>query len=446
MDSLETAHRFHFAFTIVYHYIFPQLTMGLALLIFALKTIAIRRDDPVANAAVRFWSKVFAINFAMGVVTGIPMEFQFGTNWSRFSEATGGIIGQTLAMEGLFAFFLESSFLYLLLYGEKRLGQRGHWFACLAVMLGSWLSGFFIVATNAWMQHPVGYELADDGTIVLREFTALLTNPWLPWQYLHTMLGAVVTGSFFMAGVGAFYLLLRKHDAQARLFVKTGAIAGAIAVTLSAFPTGDQQAKNVAAHQPITFAAMEGHFDTEDGAGLVIIGQPNMDTLTIDNEIRVPNMLSFMTHMRWTSKVRGLREFDRDEWPDNVPLLYYAYHVMVGLGTMFMAVMAMAVWSLWRGTLYAVRWKLWLIACALPFPFIANIAGWTTAELGRQPWLVHGLLRTSDGYSTNVSTGNVLFSLLGWMGMYVVLSLLYFFLMTRTINAGPASASEEAAT
>ena len=212
MDAL-TIHRLHFAFTVTFHYIFPQLTMGLALLLVVLKTMALRTGNEHYNRAARFWARIFAINFAMGVVTGIPMEFQFGTNWARFSKSAGGVIGQTLAMEGVFSFFLESSFLGLFLFGEKRLGPKGHWFAGFLVFLGSWLSGFFIVATDAWMQHPVGYALGPHGEILLSSFWALLLNPWLFWQYLHNMIGAVVTGSFAMAAVGAFYLLVKRDGA-----------------------------------------------------------------------------------------------------------------------------------------------------------------------------------------------------------------------------------------
>ena len=225
MDAL-TIHRLHFAFTVTFHYIFPQLTMGLALLLVVLKTMALRTGNEHYNHAARFWARIFAINFAMGVVTGIPMEFQFGTNWARFSKSAGGVIGQTLAMEGVFSFFLESSFLGVFLFGEKRLGPRAHWFAGFLVFLGSWLSGFFIVATDAWMQHPVGYALGPHGEILLASFWALLLNPWLLWQYLHNMIGAVVTGSFAMAAVGAFYLLVKRQEAFGRTFVRVGVIAG----------------------------------------------------------------------------------------------------------------------------------------------------------------------------------------------------------------------------
>ncbi len=441
LDPL-TIHRFHFAFTVTYHYIFPQLTMGLGLLIFILKTMALRGDG-VANQAVRFWSKIFGVTFVMGVITGIPLEFQFGTNWSRFSEAAGGVIGQTLAMEGVFAFFLESSFLYLLLFGERRLGQRGHWMAALLVFVGSWLSGFFIVCTNAWMQNPVGYTITQDNVIELASLSALLTNPWAFAQYAHVMVGTTITASFVMAAIGAFYLLRGEHVVTARRFLSVAVVVGVVASVMAAVPTGDLRARAVHRHQPVAFAAMEGHFHTEDGAGLVIIGQPNVPELRLDNPIIIPKMLSFITYERWNARVLGLNEFDRSKWPDNIELLYYSYHIMVGLGTIFVAIMTLSAFFLWRGGLHQRRWLLWILMLSLPFPFIANTAGWMTTELGRQPWIIYGLMRTAAGYSTNVSAGNTLFTLIGFMGLYSLLSVLYFFLTTRIIAKGPDSNSDD---
>ena len=305
MDAL-TIHRLHFAFTITFHYLFPQLTMGLALLILILKTMALRTGNEHYNRAARFWAKIFAINFAMGVVTGIPMEFQFGTNWARFSKAAGGVIGQTLAMEGVFSFFLESSFLGVFLFGEKRLGPKAHWFAAFLVFAGSWLSGFFIIATDAWMQHPTGYRLGGNGEILLTSFWGLLGNPWLFWQYLHNMTGSVVTGSFVMASVGAFYLLTRRNEDFGRTFVRLGVIAGTVSTILMAFPTGDGQGKNIAFHQPPTLAAMEGLFETEAGAPLALIGQPDIERRRLDNPLTVPRALSFLTYQRWGAEVKGL--------------------------------------------------------------------------------------------------------------------------------------------
>lgn len=434
---MELWHRLHFAFTISYHYLFPQLTMGLALLIVILKTRALRTGEERYNRSARFWAKIFGIAFAMGVVTGIPMEFQFGTNWARFSEAAGGVIGQTLALEGVFAFFLESSFLGLFLFGEKKLGPKLHWLAGFMVFLGSWISGFFIVATNAWMQHPVGFSISAEGEILLNSFWALLTNPWLLWQYTHTMIGSVVTAVFVMAAIGAYYLLVGHHRQYGKEFIRLAVVVGLPAAVLLAFPTGDMQARNVAKHKPPAFASMEGIFDTEEGAPLVLIGQPDMEARRLDNPIQIPKFLSFMTYQRWDAEVKGLEAFPEDTWPDNVPLHYYVYHIMVGLGTFFIAIMAAAAYMLWKGRLFSSRPMLWVLLLAAPFPFIANEAGWMTAELGRQPYLIYGLLRTSEGFSATVSSGNTIFTLIGFMGMYTVLSILFLYLVRHTIEHGP---------
>jgi cytochrome d ubiquinol oxidase subunit I len=442
MDSALFVHRLHFAFTATFHYLFPQLTMGLALLIVVFQTIALRRNDPVYRESARFWGRIFGVNFALGVVTGIPMEFQFGTNWSYFSSFAGGVIGQTLAMEGMFAFFLESAFLGLFLYGEKRLSPRAHWLSAVAVFVGSWLSGYFIIATDAFMQHPVGYFTAPDGSLQLASFWGLVLNPWAGWQYAHNMSGAVITGAFIIAALGAFYLLSGKWMAHARIFVKTGVIAGCVFSVLQIFPTGDRQGKMVTDLQPVTLAAMEGLFQSQPNAPLVIIGQPDEKRSEIDNSVEVPGMLSMLTYKRWNAHVRGLDAFPKQDWPDNIPLLYYSYHIMVGLGTIFIAIMVLALFLLWRDKLFHTKWMLWILMLSAPFPYIANTAGWMTAELGRQPWLVYGLLRTENGYSKLVSSGNGTFTLLGFMGLYTVLGILFLFLIKREIDHGPASVPE----
>jgi cytochrome bd ubiquinol oxidase subunit I len=439
MDSALLIHRLHFAFTVTFHYLFPQLTMGLAPLIVVLKTLALRRNEECYNQAARFWTRIFGINFVLGVVTGIPMEFQFGTNWSHFSRFAGGVIGQTLGMEGMFAFFLESAFLGLFLYGEKRLSPRAHWWSAVAVFLGSWLSGFFIVATDAWMQHPVGYATSADGSVQLSSFWQLVLNPWAWWQYAHNMSGAVITGSFVMASVGAFYLLWGQYQEHGRIFVRVGVVSGVIFAILQLFPTGDGQGRMIAQHQPVTLAAMEALFEGGPGAPLIIVGQPNVPERKIDNPLVFPKMLSFLTYRAWEAEVRGLNAFPQDTWPDNIPLLYYSYHIMVGLGTAFIAVMLVAVLLLWRGKLFDAHWMLWILLLSLPFPYIANTAGWMTAEIGRQPWLVYGLMRTSDGYSKMVSAGNGMFTLLGFLGMYTVLGILFIFLVRREIENGPVT-------
>jgi cytochrome d ubiquinol oxidase subunit I len=344
-------------------------------------------------------------------------------------------------MEGVFSFFLESSFIGFFVYGEKRLSPKLHWVTAFLVFLGSWLSGFFIIATDAWMQHPTAYKLGANGQILLDSFWGLILNPWILWQYLHNMIAAVVTASFVMAAVGAYYQLAGLFAEHARIFLRTGVTAGTIAVVMLLFPTGDGQGRMVADHQPVTLAAMEGLFDTSQGAPIAILGQPDTDSMKLDNPLLVPQALSFLTYLRWQAEVKGLKDFPRDLWPDNIPLLYYSYHVMVGLGTFLIALMLLSSWSLWRGRLYSSKPLLWALLMALPFPYIATTAGWMTAELGRQPWLIYGVMRTADGVSPRVSAANGLFTLIGFMGLYLVLGILFLFLVHREIEHGPGPAA-----
>jgi cytochrome d ubiquinol oxidase subunit I len=436
MDAL-LLHRLHFGFTITYHYLFPQLTMGLALLIVVLKTVALRRNDERYNQAARFWGRIFALNFLLGVVTGIPMEFQFGTNWSQFARTTGGVIGQPLAMEGVFSFFLESAFLGLFLFGEKRLSPRGHWASAFLVFLGSWISGFFIIVTNAWMQHPVAYRILPNGVYEVTSFWGLLTNPWALLQYAHNMSGAVITAAFVMSAVGAFYLLEDRFPEHGKVFLRVGVIAGVIACILQIFPTGDLHGRYMARHQPAAVAAMEGLFSSQQGAPIILMGQPNEERKSIDNPVVVNDALSFLIYGTTRAEVKGLDQFPPQDWPAPLPLLFYSYHIMAGLGTYFVLLMVVAAFLLWRGTLYRTRWALWPLMLSFPLPYIANTAGWMTAEIGRQPWVVYGLVRTSAGYSKYVSTGNTLFTLLGFMGMYTVLSILFIVLVYRILASGP---------
>lgn len=438
MEDMILYDRIQFAFTITVHYLFPQLTMGLSLIIVYFKWKYLKTHDIVYNDSAKFWMKIFAINFAMGVVTGIPMEFQFGTNWAKFSELTGGVIGQTLAMEGMFSFFLESSFLGMFLFGEKLLGQKLHFLTGFLVFLGSWASGFLIIATHSWMQNPVGYEILANGKFVLNNFSALFSNPWLLPAYFHNQSASLITSSFFISSIGAYYLLSNKNIQFGKVFLKTGVVFGTIACVIVIFPTGDTVARNVAHHQPVTFAAMEGVFETDKGGTeIVLIGQPDLKNKKLDNKIAVPDVLSFLTYRKWNEEIKGLNEFDESLYPTNIPALYYSYHIMVGLGTIFLAVMALGSYYLFRNKLYTTHWILWIFMLLIPFPYIANTAGWYTAEFGRQPWLVYNLLRTVDGVSPTVSSGNSLFTLIGFVGLYSLLILLFLLLVFRIVNRGP---------
>src|SRR3954449_10656858 len=452
VSSHVTVDRLQFTLTVTFHYLFPILTMGLALMIAWLKTVSfLGREDhrfplwrkteaereQYENAA-RFWAKIFAVNFAVGVVTGIPLEFQFGTNWAKFSNYAGGVIGQTLAMEGVFAFFAESVFLGVFLAGCGRVGPRLHWIAAVMVFAGSWLSGFFIIATNAWMQHPVAYS-ANGKAVQLDSFWGLLTNPWVRWQYLHNMSGAAITGAFVLAAMGAFFLLSGKHIEVGRICARVGVVGALIFTAFQIFPTGDRAAHDVAVYQPSTFAAMEGLFKTEKGAPLVILGNPDTEKRKLDSSLGMPHFLSFLTSRRWNETIEGLNDIPTRDWPDSVPLVYYAYHIMVGLGTILLVIALLACFFLWRGGVFTSPEMVWALMLAFPFTFIANIAGWTVAESGRQPWVVWGLLRTKDAASpeSSVPAGTAIFTLLGFAGLYMFVGILFLMLIARIVAKGP---------
>jgi cytochrome d ubiquinol oxidase subunit I len=438
-------HRMQFAFTITYHYLFPQLTMGLAWFLVYWKWQALRTGDDKYNQAVRFWARIFGLNFAVGVVTGIPMEFQFGTNWAGFSRYAGGIIGQTLSMEGMFAFFLESAFIGALIFGEKRLSPRVHFLAACGVALGSWGSGYFIIVTNAFMQHPVGYEMVGTGKdqmLGLVSVSDFLLNPWAWIEFAHNQCAAMVTGCFAVTAMGAFYALRNEYREQASLYLRSGTMAGLFFTWLVALPTGDSQAKMVAWHQPVTLAAMESHFHGSDMAGIAVLGQPNVAKQRLDNVIELPGALSFLANGTFQSYVPGLDEFDKDRWPDNIELLYYAFHIMVTLGSIFILLMMLANVQRFRGQLEKSTWLLWPLLLAFPFPYIANTLGWMTAELGRQPWLIYNLFRTSQGYSEVVSNGDVIFTLIGFCGLYLAIGVVFLFMVAREINHGPGDEHE----
>ena len=442
MDAATTAARWQFAFTIMFHYLFPVLTMGLGVLIAVLKTVQLRTGRAEYGVAARFWARIFAITFATGVVTGIPMEFQFGTNWARFSALAGSVVGQTLFMEGVFAFFAESSFLGLFLFGERRVAPLVHWLSAVMVAAGAVLSGFFIVATNAWMQHPVAYRMVN-GRAELTSLWGLLSNPYVRWQYPHVISGSLIVASMVMAGIGAFYLLARRHEATARTFVRTGVIAGAIFSVTSLFPTGAFHGENIAEYQPVKMAAMEGIFETQPRAGMAIIGMPDTGRKQLMDPIVVPSALSYLAYGDARAIVTGLNDFPEDQHPP-VEIVYYAYHIMVGLGTIFIAVLGVSALQLWRGRLLESRALLWLLMLAMPFPYIANHAGWVVAEVGRQPWIVYGLLRSADAASQNVTAGMTYFTLLGFMGLYALVGMLYLVLFLRIVQRGPDEGQREA--
>lgn len=436
MGAALTADRIQFAFTIMFHYLFPIGTMGLAPFVAWYTLRALRTRDAMYDRAARFWARIFAVNFAIGVVTGIPMEFQFGTNWALFSERTGAVVGQPLAMEGIFAFFLESVFLGVFLYGRDAVSRRLHAAAAILVWLGSWLSGFLIVVVDAWMQHPVGYTVANDGHILLANLGAVLLSPFAWWQFLHALTGALLTGGFLMAGVGAYYLLARRQERYGRLFLHSGIVVAFACSVFAIFPTGDRNGADVTAYQPAKLAAMEGLFHSQMGAPLAIIGMPDTASQMLIDPITVPDLLSFLAYGNFRADVKGISTYPADERPP-VAVTYYAYHIMVGLGTIFLGLTTLALILWYFRRLERSRWLLWLLMLAMPFPYIANEAGWVTTEVGRQPWIVYGVMRTSAGASANVVGAEAIFTIIGFVGMYFLLGLLFILLVLREIGIGP---------
>jgi cytochrome d ubiquinol oxidase subunit I len=324
----------------------------------------------------------------------------------------------------------------VLLYRRDRRPTPFKAFSALMVAVGSWLSGYFIVVTDAWMQHPVGYSIDQHGHMTLTDIWPVLFQPFAVWQYLHVMCGAMVAGGVLVAGIGALYLLSKRDEGLARRFVRAGTLVGFIFCMLAMFPTGDRNGADVTAAQPVKLAAMEGLFESAPGAPLAIIGMPDSSTRTLIDPIYVPSMLSFLAYGNFNANVDGLEKYARALWPP-VELTYYAYHIMVGLGTIFAAVLGIAtLLLLWGGRLYRAPAVLWVLMLLMPFPYIANEAGWTVSEVGRQPWIVYGVMRTADGSSPTVASGETLFTLIGFAGMYFLLGVLFLFLVLRQLDEG----------
>lgn len=466
--------RIQFALTIMFHYLFPPLTIGMGIVLVYLEAQYLRTKESVYSEAARFWTKIFALNFAVGVASGIVMEFQFGTNWAGYSRFVGDVFGSALAAEGLFAFFLESGFLAVLVFGWDRVSARFHFFATVMVALGSVFSAIWIIVANSWQQTPAGHRIVQmtrdgqpwfiDGSPVMRaevaDFWAMVFNPSTLHRLGHTLIGAVVLGTFFVMSISAYYLLRDRHHEFARRSF-TGALWLALIASLAALISGDFNAKMVAHHQPAKLAAFEGHFKTGP-ADLSIIGWPDAEKQTVAYNLAVPGMLSYLVTERFDGEVIGLDKFRRDEWPP-VLLSYLTYHVMVGLGMLLIGLTVLAVVLQWRGTLFHHRWLLWTFVVAVAFPMIANQMGWCAAEVGRQPWVVHPRvvrddqgrvmydssgyveyrreegLRTEDGVSEVLTVGRVGGSLVMFGVIYSLLAAVWLFLLNHKIQTGPRS-------
>ncbi len=433
MDALLLS-RLQFALTVGFHYIFPPITIGMAWIIFWMLSRHLATGQAIYKQMARFWIKVFALSFAVGVATGITMEFQFGMNWARYSKFVGDIFGAPLAAEGIFAFFLESSFLGVLLFGERRVSRTVYWFSSLMVAFGSTLSGFWIIVANSWQQTPAGYQIAN-GRAELTDFWAAVFNPSTIPRFVHTIDGALIAGAFFITGLSAWFLLQGRHLDFAKRSLSMALVVGFISSALQV-PLGHFHAVQVAETQPAKLAAFEGLWETQKNAPLLIFGMPNPEEERTDWAVGLPGLLSIGVGGSADTEVIGLKDFP----PEERPPLYWtflSFHLMVGLGLYFIALTGWGLLLVWRKRTEASRLFLRLALLSLPLPVVANELGWIGAEVGRQPWIVYGLMRTDEAFSTVVPAGQILASMLIFGAIYTLLFCLWIFLLRRKLAHGP---------
>lgn len=441
MDTL-TLSRWQFGLTIGYHYIFPVLSIGLALALVVMEGFYLKTKNTLYHNMTHFWVKIFGLIFALGVATGIVMEFQFGTNWSAYSRFVGDVFGSALAAEGIFAFFLESGFLAILLFGWDRVSPRLHFFATIMVCLGAHFSAIWIVVANSWQQTPAGHQIVQHGVDTRAEildFWQMVFNPSSIDRIWHVYMGAWQAGAFLLLSVAAWYLLKKRHTDFSRVSMKIGLVFAALASMLQ-LVSGHQSAVGVSEYQPAKMAAFEGHYEQSAPADLFILGWVDEDTEEAFG-IKVPGMLSFLIHGNAETPVTGLRTFPPDERPP-VNLVFQTYHLMVAIGMLLILIAWAGIFFWWRGTLWDKRWFLIVLVFSVLLPQAANQLGWFSAEVGRQPWVVYGLMKTSEGLSPTVTSGEILGSIVMFGVVYLLLFLLFIYLLNEKIQHGP---EEEAA-
>jgi cytochrome d ubiquinol oxidase subunit I len=445
--------RIQFALTIMFHYLYPPLSIGLGLLLVIMEGMYLWTKNPVYERMTKFWVKIFALNFSLGVASGIVMEFQFGTNWATYSRFVGDVFGSALAAEGIFAFFLESGFLAVLVFGWNKVTPKMHFFSTIMVSLGSIFSAVWIVVANSWQQTPKGYHIVDQFGNSLPEpfvfdptangiqpraeitnFWEMVFNPSSMARLSHTIMGCFVLSAFVVMSVMAWYILKNRHVDLAKRCFAIALIFGAI-TSLSQIPLGHWSAHVVAVHQPAKLAAFEGLYETQARAPLYLIGWPIASEERVVG-IPVPGLLSFLVHFDVDKPVTGLKDFAPEDRPP-VWLPFQMYHLMISLGMFFIGITLFALLMLAMGRLWTMRWLLWVFVFAVPLPYVANQAGWIAAEVGRQPWVVYGLLRTKDGISKAVGAEAVMTSLVGFTLIYALLFAMFIYLLDRKIKHGP---------
>lgn len=445
MDT-EILARLQFAFTISFHYIYPPLSIGLGVILVIMEGMYLRTRQAHYEAMTLFWVKIFALIFSIGVATGIVMEFEFGTNWATYSKYVGDVFGSALAAEGIFAFALESGFLGILLFGWNRVSPVVHFISTLGVAFGSIFSAIWIVVANSWQQTPAGFRIEGEGLharAIITDFWAMVFNPSSVDRLSHVLVGALLAGAFLVLSVNAYYLVRGRHTEIARPAFKIALLVAVFAGVAQLF-TGHRSADYVAEYQPAKLAAFEGHYDSLAAADMYIVGWVNQETEQVSGlKIPIPGMLGILLHADPSAKVRGLRSFAPQNRPKAVNAIFQVYHLMVACGVSMIGLSFLALVLWWRKKLFQQTWLLWVFVWSVVLPQFANQAGWFAAEMGRQPWVVYGLLRTSDALSTSVSANQIWFSLILFTAVYALLLVLFLYLLTKKIQHGPNSALED---
>lgn len=436
--DVEILARIQFAFTIAFHYIYPPLSIGIGLIMVIFEGLYLKTGKKEYEVLTRFWLKIFAITFGIGVATGIIMEFEFGTNWAVYSRYVGDIFGSALAAEGLFAFGLESTFLGILIFGWNRVSPKVHFISTIGVFLGSMFSAVWIVVANSWQQTPAGYHIVGEGfnaRAEVTDFWAMVFNPSSVDRIIHVWQGAFLAGAFMVLSVHAYYIRKGKYVELSKRAFKIALVVATV-VSFTQLISGHSSADGVAVNQPAKLAAMEGHYEKSAPADLYLLGWVDNEKQEVTG-LGVPGGLSFLVHQDFNEPITGLNAFPKEDQPSQVNAVFQFYHIMISIGMFLIALSFYACFLWWKGKLFETKWILWIFSFSVLLPQIANQAGWFAAEMGRQPWIVYGHLRTSEGFSQEVSANQIVFSLVLFLVVYSLLFLLFLYSLNKKIKHGP---------
>lgn len=442
--TAEILHRLQFAFTAAFHYLFPPMTIGLGLILVIMEGTYLITKKPIYHQMTRFWVMVYALNFAVGVVTGIPLEFQFGTNWSNYSRYVGDIFGSALAAEGVFAFFLESGFLAILVFGWNKVTPKWHFFSTCMVFLGSIFSATWILVANSWQQTPAGFKVVETefGTRAhITDFWAMVFNPSTIDRFTHTVTGCLITGAFLVMSVSAYYLVKKQHREFSLNSMKIAMALGLITCVLQMY-LGHMSTVNLVKNQPSKFAAIEGHYDSNKPLDLVLLGNVNTKTGEVSG-LKIPGGGGILLNGDPNTKVKGFDQIPEQDRPPVTPV-FQSFRIMVGLGVLMLGMTLLGTFLVFTNKIENATWFLKALVPAILLPHLANNTGWMVAEIGRQPWSVYGLLRTSESFSPRVTVAEVAISLGLFVVLYAGLAALWLYLLDKRIKAGPENLSIEA--